>query len=519
MQARSRLLPGGTDSRDSGPSHAPFAPPVPSRRPRASRPRGRVRFVVLAGLPVLLSALATPPDALAWSKKVQGVVEEVRRDGILVDSTFVHFDENGRVNGDVDGLDGIQVGYWAEARGRWRERGDLKANKIKVKREVPGHTFFDGLEAQSRSESRKLNESDKIYDDPAVSAYVRDVGTGLVPEYARDDFSFSFHVLEDPSLNAFAFPNGAIYVHTGLLAKMENEAQLATVLGHEISHVTQRHGQRQYKKIVAFVIPAQIGAIILGSEIQRRTDNPIYETMAILGLNLGLAAAVNGYGRTLEDQADRVGLRYTVDSGYDHTESPKIWVIFNDIHGDENKIENFFYGHHSTNRVRKENLETEIERHYREVATARRTSGETPEVERPAPIVREDLYQATMLGLTRDNAVADFDLERYRIAEKGFDRVLKHRPGDPVAHHYKGRIIVATKDGAEDRERALASYLRALSIAPDYAEAHRDLGLLYAEMERRADARGHLERYLDLAPSDAPDRKKIQKALEKLEGS
>lgn len=519
MQERFTPLPGGTVFRDSRPPRAPFASPVSSGRTGAARTRGRVRAVVLAALLVLLPSLATPQGALAASEKVRGVVEEVRRDGIVLDSTFILVDEDRRVRGDVDSLDRVRVGYWAEARGRWSERGDLKASKIKVKREVPGHTFYDGLEAQSRYESRKLNESDKIYQDPAVSEYVREVGMELVPEYARSDFSFSFHVLEDPSLNAFAFPNGAIYVHTGLLAKMENEAQLATVLGHEISHVTQRHGQRQYKKMVAFVIPAQIGAIIVGSEIQRRTDNPIYETMALLGLNLGLAAAVNGYGRTLEDQADRVGLRYTVGRGYDHAESPKIWVIFNDIYGDETKIENFFYGHHSTNRARKENLEAEIERHYRGVAMARRAAGELPGVERPTPIVREDLYQTTMLDLTRDNAVADFDLERYRIAEKSFDRVLKHRPGDPVAHHYKGRIIVATKEGAEGRERALARYLKALSIAPDYAEAHRDLGLLYAEMERRDDARGHLERYLDLAPSDASDRKKIRKVLEKLGGS
>jgi predicted Zn-dependent protease len=483
------------------------------------RPPGRARAGGPAALLVILTLLAAAPDAFAWSEKIRGVVEEVRRGGIVLDSTFVVLDEDGRVKGDVDSLDRIKVGYWAEARGRWRERGDLKADKIKVKRDVPGHTFFDGLEAKSRSESRKLNESDKIYGDPAVSEYVRDVGTGLVPEFARSDFSFSFQVLEDPSLNAFAFPNGAIYVHTGLLAKMENEAQLATVLGHEISHVTQRHGQRQYKKMVAVVIPAQIGAIILGTEIQRRTDNPIYETMAILGLNLGLAAAVNGYGRTLEDQADRVGLRYTADSGYDHAESPKVWVIFNDFYGDESKVENFFYSNHSTNEIRKENLETEIERHYREREKAPRAAGKLPDVERPAPIVRGDHYQKTMLGLTRDNAVADFELKRYRLAEAGFDRVLKHRPADPVAHHYKGRIIVATKEGVEARERALASYLKALSVAPEYAEAHRDLGLLYAEIGRRADARGHLERYLDLAPSEAPDRKKIRKALEKIGGS
>lgn len=236
---------------------------------------------------VVATALLLAPPAAAKSEKVQGVVEAVKRSGIRLDSTFVFVDEETRFSGDADRIRDIRVGHWAEATGRWRERGDFKAEKIKTKENIPGHTFYDKLYGMSSKESTSLNTSDRVYRDRAVTRYVSEIGDGLVPEYARNEFDFSFRILEDPSLNAFAFPSGAIYVHTGLLAKMENEAQLATVLGHEISHVTQRHGQRQYKKMVAFAIPAQIGSILVGVQVSRSTDNPVYATMAMLACSWG----------------------------------------------------------------------------------------------------------------------------------------------------------------------------------------------------------------------------------------
>jgi predicted Zn-dependent protease len=448
------------------------------------------------------AAGALPASA---DEKISGVVERVAPDGIVVDSSVVVLAKGGRVSGDVKNLAAAKVGFWAEAQGRFRDRGDFEASRVKIRREAPGVTFADNLDEISLKESRKLDASDKIYRDPQAAAYVREVAERLVPDHARAEHDFSFEIIRDPSLNAFALPGGAIYVHTGLLARLDNEAQLAVILGHEIGHVTQKHGQRQYKANVAVMVPAQIGAVVLGVQLERRTDNPLVQIMAGLGLNLGLSAAVNGYGRTLEDQADRVGLRYAAEAGYDTREGPKVWDIFNDVYGDEGRVENFFYGNHSTNAVRKENLRTEIGRHYR----GRGEEGDPP-------VVNEEIYQRTMLDLTRDNAVDDFDLERYRLSARGFERVLRHRPADPVARHYSGRIVLATDEAPDAPQKALSEYLRAVSVAPDYADVHRDLGLLYQKMGRPADARAHLERYLELAPAGAKDRKDVEKALEKV---
>src|SRR5207249_4619114 len=163
---------------------------------------------------------------------------------------------------------------------------------------------------------------------------------------------FQFSVISDPTLNAFALPDGSIFVHTGLLARVENDAQLAAILGHETAHVTQRHGAQGYKKQMTTFLPALIGAEVLGERASRRTDDPFLQAMTQLGLSLAMSAAVSGYGRTHEDQADRVGLRYAVEAGYDPSAAPRVWEIFNETYGDPSKLENFFYGNHSTNPVR-----------------------------------------------------------------------------------------------------------------------------------------------------------------------
>ncbi|MBI3448265.1 MAG: M48 family metalloprotease [Acidobacteria bacterium] len=419
---------------------------------------------------------------------------------VTLDSATVLLAEGGRVRGDAEGLAGVKPGWWAEADGSFDERGRFLARRVKVREEAPGSSFADRVQRMSLTESSKLDGSDRIVTSPAIVEYVQKVGGSVVPPWAAAQAFYSFGIIRDPTLNAFALPNGSIYVHTGLLARLDNEAQLAIVLGHEVAHVTERHGQRQYKAGVSAFFPAQIGAVILGVQFGRRTSGVYPQFMVGLGLELGLSAAVNGYGRGLEDQADRVGLRYAVEAGYDPAEGPKIWVAFNDVEGDEGSVENFFYGNHSTNEVRKENLEAEIDRHYPAPPPAARRAN-------------DDVYETTMLDLIRENAVADFDLKRYHLAAKGFDRVLAHRPGDPVAHHYTGLIIVATDDSPDGAARAAAEFLRALAVAPDYAPAHRDLGRLYARTGQTIDAAAHLGRYLELAPEDATDRGDVEKEL------
>ncbi|MDE2995439.1 MAG: M48 family metalloprotease [Bacteroidota bacterium] len=160
-----------------------------------------------------------------------------------------------------------------------------------------------------------------LYDDPEVSAYVDSLGQALVrlshvrreaadPVFAN--ITFHFRVLDSPVVNAFALPGGYIYVTRGLLAHLENEAQLAVVIGHEIGHVVGRHGSkamwRQQFGTGALLLGAIGGQAVFGGNA---TENI---------LNLGSTASqllFLKYGRSAEEESDQLGIEYTALAGYD----------------------------------------------------------------------------------------------------------------------------------------------------------------------------------------------------------
>ncbi len=456
---------------------------------------------------VLVLVLAVPaPVALLSAESgdtFKGIVERVEGGKFLVDSAWVQPGRGARFTGDARNVGRIRVGDWAVVEGRW-SGGAFQASRIKISRKYPGHTFQSGLSEQGLSEADKLKASKNAYRNPQVEAYVNNIGQSVVPEWARKKFNFQFQVISDPSLNAFALPDGSIFVHTGLLARVENEAQLAAILGHEVAHVTEHHSAQGYKKQMTTFVPAIIGAEIVGMKVSDRSDNPFVRMATQAGLTLAVSAAVSGYGRTHEDQADRVGMRYAVEAGYDPTPAPEVWDIFNQTYGDQSKIENFFYGNHSTNKVRKNNQEREIRRHY---SDSSRLSPSRP--------INSEGYQTTMLPLTRDNAILDFEAKRYQTARSGFQRVLRLKKNDAPSHTYLGRISLASDTVTREAD-AEAQFRLAIRSDPGYPDAHRELGRLLASRKKNAEAKGELKKYLDLAPADAKDRKDIEKELGKI---
>lgn len=154
---------------------------------------------------------------------------------------------------------------------------------------------------------------------------------------------------------------GSIYIHTGLLAALMNEAQLAGVLGHEIAHATHEHDVRSFKRQMWTNLIVGLAGVALSEATKNK---PVASILSGLGLGLTVSAIVNGYGRNFEDQADRVGLRYLYEAKYDPLEAPKVWEIFTRKTGDQNSVVNFFYGSHSTHRARKRNLVEQISQTY-----------------------------------------------------------------------------------------------------------------------------------------------------------
>jgi predicted Zn-dependent protease len=143
------------------------------------------------------------------------------------------------------------------------------------------------------------------YDDPELQAYVNRIGQRLAANSDMPNLTFTFTVIDSPDLNAFALPGGYIYIHRGLLAYLDSEAELAGVLGHEIGHITGRHhGRRQTADITNKVI-ATTAYILTGS-------GDIADASQMYGQEL-----VSGYGRDMELEADGLGAEYMFKSGYD----------------------------------------------------------------------------------------------------------------------------------------------------------------------------------------------------------
>jgi len=153
---------------------------------------------------------------------------------------------------------------------------------------------------------RSITANLGLYPDPALQDYVQQLGESLATRSERPQLDWTFRVVDDPVVNAFALPGGFIYITRGILAYMDSEAQLASVVGHEIGHVTARHGVSQMSK-------AQLAQLGLGLGMAVSEKFGQFMGLATSGLELLFLK----YSRDDERQADDLGLRYLYRAGYD----------------------------------------------------------------------------------------------------------------------------------------------------------------------------------------------------------
>lgn len=145
------------------------------------------------------------------------------------------------------------------------------------------------------------------YEDEALQAYVQTIGERMAAVSHRPELIYRFTVLDTPVINAFALPGGYIYITRGLMAYLNSEAELAAVLGHEIGHVTARHGVRQQSAAQAANLGYTLGSIFL-PELRAAGAQNVFN---ILG-----GALLSGYGREHELESDRLGAEYLARAGY-----------------------------------------------------------------------------------------------------------------------------------------------------------------------------------------------------------
>src|SRR3984885_9769904 len=146
-------------------------------------------------------------------------------------------------------------------------------------------------------------------DSSPLSQYVSSLGHRLAEHAPGEKWPYTFHVVNQKEINAFALPGGPVFVNLGTIQAADNEAQLAGVIAHEISHVVQRHGTRAATKQMAATLPiAAIGGILGGGTLGQ---------MDAKGMSFGIGSYFLKNSREAEQEADRLGTDVMYDTGYD----------------------------------------------------------------------------------------------------------------------------------------------------------------------------------------------------------
>jgi len=166
--------------------------------------------------------------------------------------------------------------------------------------------------------AQQVGQSIGYVDDQALQDYVAGIGKRMAAQSERPNLPWEFHVVNDAAVNAFALPGGFIYVTRGLLGAITNEAELASVLGHEIGHVTARHSVQQISK-------AQLAQLGLGLGSILSSDIAQFAGLASQGLGILFLK----YGRDAENQADELGFRYALTQNYDVREMDDVFETLN----------------------------------------------------------------------------------------------------------------------------------------------------------------------------------------------
>lgn len=317
----------------------------------------------------------------------------------------------------------------------------------------------------AREFDRAVRLRGHLFGDEALDAYLQELADSLYPEFRG---VLRVRAVRDPALNAFALPNGSLYIHIGLIGRMDNEAQLATVLAHECAHFVHRHGLRTQKNLKSSSAFA-VGAAMLGG------------VGALLG-NLAALSSIYGYSRELEREADARGFERLARSGYAASESTRAFEILETETRLLDVKAPFMFSSHPQLRER---IQT-----FTELAAQAGAAGGRSEAGR-------------FLARTAPARLAWMEAELARLEPRSLIHHLT-RPGAeeryPARFRYYLGEAYRLRAAADDARLAEDAYRAALAAAPEFAPSHRALGVLHLKRGEHAAAREHFDAFLRLAP-------------------
>jgi predicted Zn-dependent protease len=400
-----------------------------------------------------------------------------------------------------------------------------------------------------RQFEKKLEDDGLVFSDPEVTEYVNFVGKAMVPDAAPpENVVWRFKVFRDPVANAFALPNGTIYVNTGLLARLDNEAELASVLGHEVTHVLQRHSylenRSMRKKMVAIHVFSAVASVAgqFGG-VAAAVVSVVSQTIPMI-----LVGTIFGYSRELEKEADVRAVGAMAEANYSPEEMPNaLKALKNRYEVDLSEGEPaVFYSDHPR-------LSERIA-YVTELVNA--TQPKTPH-----PMVEAERYAARTEKAVRHDITLEIQAGQARTAVALARRLVKNNPNSAENNFLLGEAYRAlgprtekpaaeelTSDAkkktrkllgkstlneyekalmeapgapaalAESTRLAEEAYKKAADIDPAFAKTFRGLGFLYERAAQAPQAIEAYRKYLGAAPN-AFDIPQILRRVETLEKS
>jgi predicted Zn-dependent protease len=333
-----------------------------------------------------------------------------------------------------------------------------------------------GLWSMMDREETKLRRSPFAVRDAELQQYVHDIACRLAGDHCPD---IRVQIVRTPLFNASMAPNGMMQVWTGLLLRMENEAQLAAVLGHEIGHYLERHSVERLRDIKQRLAFMQF----LGA----------FGWVGAIG-QIGMAVGGAAYSRDQERAADRIGITLMRSAGYDTGEAARVWSnLLLELKAREGGMQhNPLFASHPAPSERQDTL-AELAK-----AAAGGATNAQQWVEKTRRFRHEWLLDEVKRGQHEESIAL-------------LTRLMAAQPNAEFA--YARGEIYRLRGRSADVDAALADYETAAHFGGEPAETYRGLGLVYRSRNQAEQAKSSFERYIQLAPN-APDVMLIKSYME-----
>ncbi|MDQ2076951.1 M48 family metalloprotease [Marinimicrobium sp. ABcell2] len=331
--------------------------------------------------------------------------------------------------------------------------------------------------------------------DPELTLYVNQVGQRLAEVSDRPELPYEFVVLNNDVPNAWALPGGKMAINRGLLIHLEDEAQLAAVLGHEIVHAAARHGATQQTRNVLL----QAGMLAAG--VAAVSQEWEYGALAVGALGVGATAWQARYSRSHELEADRYGVDYMVRTGYDPQGAVELQETF--LKFSEGRNPNWLEGLFASHPPSRERM-----RLNQELAD-----------ENPGGARNRDAYRRATAQLRRDQPAYERYQEALSAAEKGeygkamglVEQAIEHQPRENLFWELQGRLFAQ-----DEREKdAIAAFDRAIEANPEFFRPLVYRGVLHKRQGNARQAENDLTASQKLLPTQLASYHLGELALER----